>query len=518
MFCKYQLIKYKPWTSVIQNVWDSSDISDEMLCQKWNDFLLTRTGQTLVPNWRPQLFDAESFISSDSVNSDEDSDNESQHLQMVREEWMYLADLCTNEQSSQGTAGDSDYWALSRDKYTLEQIGNMPTWLQEVKKNNLDCQEEENFELNTHLFNRAQRIAFDIVVGHFQSNEKPLLITGTAGSGKSFLINSIRSVLKENCIVAAFFGIAAFNVKGQTLHSLLQLPIRGKNNHDLKGPALMKLQQRLHNIKYIIIDEFSVVGQKILGWIDKRCRQGTGEIELPFGGIAVILVGDIAQLPPVMDKVLYHRKPNDEISTAGFAVYSSFDTVVKVTVNQRSKGDEINQKMFRTVLLNLRNGNSTLDDWNLLLTRTFSNLKNVSNISEYVKLSFSNENVAKNNYEALESLNVPIAHINARHNIAAASKLSPDDMGGLHPKLFMCLGARVMLTRNLWTTRGLCNGSMGVIKDLVFQEGDHPPLLPIAVIVQFAESYTDPSICVNEPRCVPIVPETNVSNLLGSFS
>ena len=190
---------------------------------------------------------------------------------------------------------------------------------------------------------------------------------------------------------------------------------------------------------------------------------------------------------------------NDEISTAGFAVYSSFGTVVKLTVKKRSKGDEINQKWFRTVLLNLRNGNSTLDDWNILLTRTLSNLNNVSNISEYVKLSFSNENIAKHNYEALEC---GYCTINARHDMAAASKLSP-------------LGARGMLTRNLWTTRGLCNGSMGVIKDLVFQEGDHPSVLPIAVIVQFDESYTGPSICVNEPKCVPIVPQTNVSDLLG---
>ena len=107
-------------------------------------------------------------------------------------------------------------------------------------------------------------------------------LNGSAGSGKSFFVNNIRSVLKENCIVADFFGKAAFNVTGQTLHSLLQLPIRAKNNHDLKGHALMKIQERLHNIKYIIIDEFSVVGEK------NRCRQGTGEIELPFHGISAI--------------------------------------------------------------------------------------------------------------------------------------------------------------------------------------------------------------------------------------
>ena len=52
----------------------------------------------------------------------------------------------------------------------------------------------------------------------------------------------------------------------------------------------------------IIIDEFSVIGQKMLSWIDSRCRQGKALEHLPFGGISVILVGDIAQLPPVLDK------------------------------------------------------------------------------------------------------------------------------------------------------------------------------------------------------------------------
>ena len=86
----------------------------------------------------------------------------------------------------------------------------------------------------------------------------------------------------------------------------MNLPIRGKNANDLKGPALLQLQEKLAGIRYIIIDEYSVVGQNLFGWIDKRCRQGTGFTDKPFGGISIILVGDIAQLPPVGDKVLYH--------------------------------------------------------------------------------------------------------------------------------------------------------------------------------------------------------------------
>ena len=90
-------------------------------------------------------------------------------------------------------------------------------------------------------------------------------------------------------------------------------------------------------------------------------------------------------------------------------------------------------------------------------------------------------------------------------------------MGGLEPKLFLCLGARVMLTRNLWTEKGLCNGSMGTVLDIIYKEGDNPPALPIAVLVQFDDSYTGPSFCSDKPRCVPIIPETNESDLHGTF-
>ena len=74
-----------------------------------------------------------------------------------------------------------------------------------------------------------------------------------------------------------------------------------------------------------------------------------------------------------------------------------------------------------------------------------------------------------------------------------------------------------MLTRNLWTEKGLCNGSMGTVLDIIYKEGDNPPALPIAVLVQFDDSYTGPSFCSDKPRCIPIIPETNESDLHGTF-
>ena len=148
-----------------------------------------------------------------------------------------------------------------------------------------------------NTFNEAQTVSYKIVFDHYiQACQQPLLLitTGLAGSGKSYVIDALKNLLQEKCKVCAYFGIAAFNVAGQTIHSFLQLPIKGKKGCDLKGQSLRKLQDDMSGIKYIIIDEYSVIGQKLFGWIDNRCKQATGCQTLPFGGTTIILVGDIA--------------------------------------------------------------------------------------------------------------------------------------------------------------------------------------------------------------------------------
>ncbi len=82
--------------------------------------------------------------------------------------------------------------------------------------------------VNVTSLNQCQQTAYDIVENHFASainGQLLMMITGLAGSGKSYVIDAIRGLLNDSCKVSAYFGIAAFNVSGTTLHSLLQLPI-----------------------------------------------------------------------------------------------------------------------------------------------------------------------------------------------------------------------------------------------------------------------------------------------------
>lgn len=138
-----------------------------------------------------------------------------------------------------------------------------------------------------------------------------MIVTGIGVSGKSYAIDAMRNLLNDLCRVCSYFGIAAFNVKGTTLQLLLQLPMRGNKNAPLKSVALARLQNDLAGVDCLVIDKFSNIVQKMFVWINRSCKEATGNNTLPF---AVILVGDSwTQLPPITDQVIYLNKPRDEL-------------------------------------------------------------------------------------------------------------------------------------------------------------------------------------------------------------
>ena len=93
-----------------------------------------------------------------------------------------------------------------------------------------------------------------------------LLLTGTARTGKSYLINCLRLLLGDILRVAAPTGVAAFIISGHTLHSLLSLPTKGEFK-DLEGERLHNLQQSLADVHCLIIDEMS------MSQLDSHLRQ-----------------------------------------------------------------------------------------------------------------------------------------------------------------------------------------------------------------------------------------------------
>ena len=301
--------------------------------------------------------------------------------------------------------------------------------------------------------------------------------------------------------------MVAFNICGETLHSVLQLPIRSTNKKELQGSSLQCLQIKLKHKHYLLIDEMSMLGQTTFAWVDKRLRQDTGKLDEPLGGMSVILFGDFAQLPPVGDRPLFSPASNQQLPFHSFTVYRHFTTVVILQQIQRQCGTNPKDQAFRELLTRLRNGKVNKDDWELLLSRSPDQVHNYSQFKDDVRLFYDKKSVAEYNHSKLAQLATPVAAINAIHSRVNAAAAKPDDAGGLYPTVLMAEGTHIMLTANIWQQVGLCNGAAGVVYKLMYQEEHLPPNLPIAVLVEFPH-YTGPPFLPDHPKCVPIVPIT----------
>lgn len=117
-------------------------------------------------------------------------------------------------------------------------------------------------------------------------------------------------------------------------------------------------------------------------------------------------------------------------------MYQMFQKVINFEINERAAGTHNEQQRFRALQVRARDGNSNLEDWNMLLLRQPQNA---------VKLSFGNEKVATDNYQKLKQLQQTIVQINAHHSSPKAKCLSSEDMGGLEPTIYLSKQARVML-------------------------------------------------------------------------
>ena len=128
-------------------------------------------------------------------------------------------------------------------------------------------------------------------------DRSPILVTGEAGTGKSTLVNYIKTMGGiANTVVLAPTGVAALNVGGQTIHSFFRLPFKIIDEAALEDQHPNRLWKK---VELIIIDEVSMLRADILDGIDiiMRKAQDSGE---PFGGCKLLLVGDFFQLPPVI--------------------------------------------------------------------------------------------------------------------------------------------------------------------------------------------------------------------------
>ena len=139
---------------------------------------------------------------------------------------------------------------------------------------------------------------FESIVEQLENTKDHFYITGKAGSGKSTLLAYFRSVTQKNTAVLAPTGVAAIRVKGQTIHSFFGFPPKVIQTRHIKKVRQVEL---LQNLETLIIDEISMVRADVFDAIDYSLRVHRKKLTQPFGGVQVIVFGDLFQLPPVVN-------------------------------------------------------------------------------------------------------------------------------------------------------------------------------------------------------------------------
>ncbi|KAM4058148.1 PIF1-like helicase [Hirsutella rhossiliensis] len=310
--------------------------------------------------------------------------------------------------------------------------------------------------------NPEQRLVYDTVMGHFltQACSQLLLhVDGGGGTGKSYLINLLSAHLQ-----AASGGRGRlFGISGTTLHSLLHLPIN-KDFKPLSAIDKAQLQKKLKDVKYLIVDEKSMLGLRQLSWIDDRLREAfPNRNEEFFGGLNILLVGDFFQLPPVLQKPLYYDKEVQGVEIKGRNAYRRFDKTVFLKVAQRQRGDD--QAAFRSALEELRLLQLSMESWKLLSSRVQAKLddQEVAKFVNSLRVYATKDRVNEYNHYHLDRLGRPVIQVMAK-NVGPGAAAAPDDKAGnLAKQIPVCIGARLMLTSNLWQPVGLCNDPPCVI-------------------------------------------------------
>jgi len=279
-----------------------------------------------------------------------------------------------------------------------------------------------------------------------------IFLTGRAGAGKSTLLTHFRQNTKKSVAVTASTGIAAINVSGQTLHSFFGFGIDITPEKAAEG-CHPRRGELIKSVDTIVIDEISMVRADLLDAVDARLRV-CRENDSPFGGVQMIFMGDLYQLPPVLEEKdkSWFSKLYD--SPYFFSARSFKNAGVKqVVLNNVYRQTE---KKFIDVLNKIRVGEFSEKDLAMLNKRVKSSISRKA-LKGVVYLTTTNNLAESINTEELTRLK---GEARARQGIIIGN--FPSHRIPAAQNLILKVGAQVMLLNNDSQGRWV-NGDIGTV-------------------------------------------------------
>lgn len=299
---------------------------------------------------------------------------------------------------------------------------------------------------------------FTFALDVLEKTAKNLFITGRAGTGKSTLLHLFRNTTRKKCVVLAPTGVAALNVQGQTIHSFFGFPGKFFGPEDIKKRKDRRLYLKM---EVLIIDEISMVRAEMMDHIDRFLRINRENPE-PFGGVQVVVFGDLFQLPPVVaspEEQHFFQTYYDSPYFFSAKVFRENDLyteggIFQLEMMELTKVYRQEARHFVRLLDAVRLGEIDYDDLEDLNVR---HVKNFNDKNYFITLSPRNAVVDEINSRELRNLIDAEFSFVAELTGAFDAKQAPCE-----PILKLKLGAQVMFVKND-PKREFVNGTIGKI-------------------------------------------------------
>ena len=291
---------------------------------------------------------------------------------------------------------------------------------------------------------------FQNALNLLEKGGKNLFITGKAGTGKSTLLQLFRNTTRKNVVVLAPTGVAALNVRGQTIHSFFGFPPKLFTRKDIHKRKDRRLYRKMD---VLIIDEISMVRADLIDHMDYFLRINR-ENPAPFGGVQVVFFGDLYQLPPIVATDFEKEFFEYQYESPYFFSAQLFGLDFEMELLELRKVYRQDNRHFLRLLDAVRQNHADQDDLEELNERF---LPNFESQDFYITLTARNATADGINQKELAKLDTRQRVYNAKLSGEFNPQVAPTDLA-----LKLKEDAQVMLLKND-PDRRYVNGTIGKI-------------------------------------------------------